>query len=134
MTRNTVGSRFDAGAQYIAGVLREGTGEETFDVVNPADGSLVQRVRLASAADVDYCLFLNSYSRILCENWLESYWTAHCRLRCHQAYRSSQSFSATALLWLSSRAAYRSVTGWCRTRSRKLAAALLAGSSSSSRP
>ena len=53
MTRNTVGSRFDAGAQYLAGALREGTGTETFDVTNPADGSLVQRVRLASAADVD---------------------------------------------------------------------------------
>ncbi|MFC1440997.1 gamma-aminobutyraldehyde dehydrogenase [Streptacidiphilus sp. N1-10] len=53
MTRNTVGSRFDAGAQYLAGALREGTGTETFDVVDPSNGSLVQRVRLASTADVD---------------------------------------------------------------------------------
>ena len=53
MDRSIVGTRFDAGAQYLAGALREGTGEETFDVTSPADGSLVQRVRLASTADVD---------------------------------------------------------------------------------
>ncbi|MFJ6213222.1 gamma-aminobutyraldehyde dehydrogenase [Streptomyces sp. NPDC092296] len=45
--------RFAAGAQYIAGGLRQGTAEDDFDVVNPADGSLVQRVRLASTTDVD---------------------------------------------------------------------------------
>ncbi len=44
---------FDDGAQYIAGRLTEGTGTEPFDVVNPADGSTVQRVRLASTGDVD---------------------------------------------------------------------------------
>ncbi|MGK4583213.1 gamma-aminobutyraldehyde dehydrogenase [Kitasatospora sp. HPMI-4] len=42
-----------AGAQYIAGRLTEGTGTEPFQVVNPADGSVVREVLLASAADVD---------------------------------------------------------------------------------
>ncbi|MDH6578867.1 gamma-aminobutyraldehyde dehydrogenase [Kitasatospora sp. MAP5-34] len=44
---------FGAGAQYIAGRLTEGTGTEPFQVVNPADGSVVQQVTLASTADVD---------------------------------------------------------------------------------
>ncbi|MEV4614889.1 gamma-aminobutyraldehyde dehydrogenase [Kitasatospora sp. NPDC049258] len=44
---------FSAGAQYIAGRLTEGTGTEPFQVVNPADGSVVQQVRLASTGDVD---------------------------------------------------------------------------------
>ncbi|KJK58811.1 gamma-aminobutyraldehyde dehydrogenase [Saccharothrix sp. ST-888] len=42
-----------AGAQYIAGRLTEGTGTEPFQVVNPADGSVVKEVLLASAGDVD---------------------------------------------------------------------------------
>ncbi|MEZ0090743.1 gamma-aminobutyraldehyde dehydrogenase [Streptacidiphilus sp. EB129] len=53
MDRSIVGTRFDAGAQYLGGALREGTGAGTFDVTSPADGSLVQTVRLASTADVD---------------------------------------------------------------------------------
>ncbi|GAA2751370.1 gamma-aminobutyraldehyde dehydrogenase [Kitasatospora cinereorecta] len=44
---------FSAGAQYIAGRLTPGTGDEPFRVVNPADGSTVQQVTLASTADVD---------------------------------------------------------------------------------
>ncbi|MGF1428588.1 gamma-aminobutyraldehyde dehydrogenase [Kitasatospora sp. LaBMicrA B282] len=46
-------SSFAAGAQYIGGRLTSGTGYEPFDVLNPADGSRVQRVRLASTEDVD---------------------------------------------------------------------------------
>ncbi|MEZ0068637.1 betaine-aldehyde dehydrogenase [Streptacidiphilus sp. MAP12-20] len=53
MDRTIVGDRFDAGAQYIDGALRKGTSGETFDVTSPADGTLVQRVDLASTADVD---------------------------------------------------------------------------------
>jgi betaine-aldehyde dehydrogenase len=53
MDRTIVGDRFDAGAQYIDGALRAGTSGESFDVTNPADGSLVQAVALASTADVD---------------------------------------------------------------------------------
>ncbi len=53
MDQSIVGTRFDAGAQFVGGELREGTAEKTFDVTNPADGSLVQRVRLASTDDVD---------------------------------------------------------------------------------
>jgi betaine-aldehyde dehydrogenase len=53
MDQSIVGTRFEAGGQFIDGALREGTGEGTFDVTSPADGSLVQRVRLASTADVD---------------------------------------------------------------------------------
>jgi betaine-aldehyde dehydrogenase len=53
MDRSIVDTRFDAGAQYLAGALRQGTAEKTFDVTNPADGSLVQQVRLASTGDVD---------------------------------------------------------------------------------
>jgi len=44
---------FTAGAQYVAGRLTEGTGGDPFEVVNPADGSTVQQVTLASTADVD---------------------------------------------------------------------------------
>ncbi|GAA1175642.1 betaine-aldehyde dehydrogenase [Kitasatospora gansuensis] len=44
---------FSTGAQYIAGRLTEGTGTEPFQVVNPADGSVVQHVTLASTGDVD---------------------------------------------------------------------------------
>ncbi|PYC79172.1 gamma-aminobutyraldehyde dehydrogenase [Streptomyces tateyamensis] len=44
---------FAAGAQYLGGRAVPGTGAEPFDVVNPADGSTVQRVRLAARADVD---------------------------------------------------------------------------------
>ncbi len=44
---------FSAGAQYIAGRQTRGTGDEPFQVVNPADGSVVQQVTLASTADVD---------------------------------------------------------------------------------
>ncbi|MFG3228843.1 gamma-aminobutyraldehyde dehydrogenase [Kitasatospora sp. NPDC048194] len=43
---------FGAGAQYIAGRLTRGGGEP-FQVVNPADGSVVEQVALATAADVD---------------------------------------------------------------------------------
>ncbi|WP_344442353.1 gamma-aminobutyraldehyde dehydrogenase [Kitasatospora nipponensis] len=46
-------SSFEDGAQYIDGKLTGGSGFEPFDVVNPADGSTVQRVRLASTEDVD---------------------------------------------------------------------------------
>ncbi|MBF9073917.1 gamma-aminobutyraldehyde dehydrogenase [Streptacidiphilus fuscans] len=53
MDRTIVGARFDAGAQYIDGALRPGTSGETFEVTSPADGSLVQRVDLASDDDVD---------------------------------------------------------------------------------
>ncbi|MEY9873830.1 betaine-aldehyde dehydrogenase [Streptacidiphilus sp. MAP12-33] len=53
MDRTIVGDRFDAGAQYIDGALRKGTSGDTFDVTSPADGTLVQRVDLASTADVD---------------------------------------------------------------------------------
>ncbi|WP_037607552.1 gamma-aminobutyraldehyde dehydrogenase [Streptacidiphilus rugosus] len=53
MDRTIVGTRFDAGAQYIDGALRKGTSGDTYDVTSPADGSLVQRVDLASTADVD---------------------------------------------------------------------------------
>ncbi|WP_042374629.1 gamma-aminobutyraldehyde dehydrogenase [Streptacidiphilus neutrinimicus] len=53
MDRTIVGDRFDAGAQYIDGALRAGTSGDTFDVTNPANGTLVQRVDLASPADVD---------------------------------------------------------------------------------
>ena len=53
MDRTIVGDRFDAGAQYIDGALRRGTSGDTFDVTNPANGQLVQRVDLASTADVD---------------------------------------------------------------------------------
>ncbi|GJF34906.1 gamma-aminobutyraldehyde dehydrogenase [Kitasatospora sp. NE20-6] len=44
---------FGSGAQYIAGRPVRGSGDETFQVVNPADGSTVQEVVLASTADVD---------------------------------------------------------------------------------
>ena len=44
---------FGSGAQYIAGRPVRGSGDETFRVVNPADGSTVQEVVLASTADVD---------------------------------------------------------------------------------
>ncbi|MFE5584223.1 gamma-aminobutyraldehyde dehydrogenase [Kitasatospora sp. NPDC056531] len=43
---------FGAGAQYIAGRQSRGGGEP-FQVVNPADGSVVEQVTLATAADVD---------------------------------------------------------------------------------
>ncbi|MEE1786464.1 gamma-aminobutyraldehyde dehydrogenase [Streptomyces sp. SP17BM10] len=43
---------FGAGAQYIAGRQRPGNGEP-FQVVNPADGSVVEQVALATTADVD---------------------------------------------------------------------------------
>ncbi|MFD8704265.1 gamma-aminobutyraldehyde dehydrogenase [Kitasatospora sp. NPDC059648] len=43
---------FGAGAQYIAGRQTRGSGEP-FQVVNPADGSVVEQVALATAADVD---------------------------------------------------------------------------------
>ncbi|MGW3042252.1 gamma-aminobutyraldehyde dehydrogenase [Kitasatospora sp. NPDC001159] len=43
---------FGAGAQYIAGRQTRGGGEP-FQVVNPADGSVVEQVALATAADVD---------------------------------------------------------------------------------
>ncbi|WP_441250041.1 gamma-aminobutyraldehyde dehydrogenase [Kitasatospora sp. McL0602] len=46
-------SSLGAGAQYIAGKLTEGTGTEPFQVVNPADGTVVRSVTLASEADVD---------------------------------------------------------------------------------
>ncbi|GAA2267995.1 gamma-aminobutyraldehyde dehydrogenase [Kitasatospora cystarginea] len=42
-----------AGAHHIAGRLTGGTGTEPFQVVNPADGSVVREVLLASASDVD---------------------------------------------------------------------------------
>ncbi|OKI16041.1 gamma-aminobutyraldehyde dehydrogenase [Streptomyces sp. CB03911] len=44
---------FSAGAQYIAGRQTQGTGNQPFQVVNPADGSVVQQVTLASTGDVD---------------------------------------------------------------------------------
>ncbi|MFC9329452.1 gamma-aminobutyraldehyde dehydrogenase [Kitasatospora sp. NPDC057015] len=44
---------FSAGAQYIAGRQTQGTGDRPFQVVNPADGSVVQQVTLASTGDVD---------------------------------------------------------------------------------
>ncbi|WP_371479346.1 gamma-aminobutyraldehyde dehydrogenase [Kitasatospora sp. NBC_00315] len=44
---------FSAGAHHIAGRPTRGTGDEPFQVVNPADGSVVQQVTLASTADVD---------------------------------------------------------------------------------
>ncbi|MGW6918915.1 gamma-aminobutyraldehyde dehydrogenase [Kitasatospora sp. NPDC054939] len=44
---------FAAGAQYIAGRPRRGSGDRDFQVVNPADGSEVQRIDLASTDDVD---------------------------------------------------------------------------------
>ncbi|MFC6595675.1 gamma-aminobutyraldehyde dehydrogenase [Kitasatospora paranensis] len=44
---------FTAGAQYIDGRAVAGTGDEPFQVVNPADGSTVQDVVLASTGDVD---------------------------------------------------------------------------------
>ncbi|MFF2148408.1 gamma-aminobutyraldehyde dehydrogenase [Kitasatospora sp. NPDC058190] len=43
---------FGAGAQYIAGRQSRGGGAP-FQVVNPADGSVVEQVALATAADVD---------------------------------------------------------------------------------
>ncbi|MEV7599993.1 gamma-aminobutyraldehyde dehydrogenase [Kitasatospora sp. NPDC089797] len=43
---------FGAGAQYIAGRQTRGNGEP-FQVVNPADGSVVEQVALATPADVD---------------------------------------------------------------------------------
>ncbi|MBV2151769.1 gamma-aminobutyraldehyde dehydrogenase [Kitasatospora sp. SUK 42] len=43
---------FGAGAQYIAGRQTRGGGEP-FQVVNPADGSVVEQVALATTADVD---------------------------------------------------------------------------------
>ncbi|MCC9307083.1 gamma-aminobutyraldehyde dehydrogenase [Kitasatospora sp. RB6PN24] len=46
-------SNFADGAQYIGGRAGAGSGLEPFDVVNPADGSSVQRIRLASTDDVD---------------------------------------------------------------------------------
>jgi betaine-aldehyde dehydrogenase len=46
-------TNFADGAQYIGGRATPGTGFEPFDVVNPADGSTVQQVRLASTGDVD---------------------------------------------------------------------------------
>ncbi|MFF4652418.1 gamma-aminobutyraldehyde dehydrogenase [Streptomyces sp. NPDC001380] len=53
MDPTTADPRFEDGAQFIAGRLTEGTGDRPFDVVNPADGSTVRQVRLASARDVD---------------------------------------------------------------------------------
>jgi betaine-aldehyde dehydrogenase len=53
MDRTIVGDRFAAGAQYIAGALRPGSADQDFDVVDPATGETVERLRLASAADVD---------------------------------------------------------------------------------
>ncbi|MCU7822625.1 gamma-aminobutyraldehyde dehydrogenase [Kitasatospora sp. DSM 101779] len=44
---------FSAGAQHIAGRVVRGSGDERFRVVNPADGSTVEEVVLASPADVD---------------------------------------------------------------------------------
>ncbi|WP_371517004.1 gamma-aminobutyraldehyde dehydrogenase [Kitasatospora sp. NBC_01300] len=43
---------FGAGAQYIAGRQTRGSGEP-FQVVNPADGSVVEQVALATTGDVD---------------------------------------------------------------------------------
>ncbi|MFF2749531.1 gamma-aminobutyraldehyde dehydrogenase [Kitasatospora sp. NPDC058048] len=43
---------FGPGAQYIAGRLTRGSGDP-FQVVNPADGSVVEQVALATAEDVD---------------------------------------------------------------------------------
>ncbi|MEU1422688.1 gamma-aminobutyraldehyde dehydrogenase [Kitasatospora sp. NPDC005751] len=43
---------FGAGAQYIAGRQSRGSGEP-FQVVNPADGSVVEQISLASAEQVD---------------------------------------------------------------------------------
>ncbi|MFJ8628993.1 gamma-aminobutyraldehyde dehydrogenase [Kitasatospora sp. NPDC093550] len=43
---------FGAGAQYIAGRPTRGSGEP-FQVVNPADGSVVEQVALAGTGDVD---------------------------------------------------------------------------------
>ncbi|MFB6889405.1 gamma-aminobutyraldehyde dehydrogenase [Kitasatospora sp. NPDC056327] len=43
---------FDAGAQYIAGRAGRGRGEP-FQVVNPADGSVVREITLATAGQVD---------------------------------------------------------------------------------
>ncbi|MGW3183831.1 gamma-aminobutyraldehyde dehydrogenase [Kitasatospora sp. NPDC001119] len=43
---------FGPGAQYIAGRQTRGSGEP-FQVVNPADGSVVEQVALATAGDVD---------------------------------------------------------------------------------
>ncbi|MFD9596876.1 gamma-aminobutyraldehyde dehydrogenase [Kitasatospora sp. NPDC059973] len=43
---------FGAGAQYIAGRQSRGSGEP-FQVVNPADGSVVERISLASTEQVD---------------------------------------------------------------------------------
>ncbi|WP_030243546.1 gamma-aminobutyraldehyde dehydrogenase [Streptomyces sp. NRRL S-350] len=43
---------FGAGAQYIAGRQTRGSGEP-FQVVNPADGSVVEQVALATPGDVD---------------------------------------------------------------------------------
>ncbi|MFC5909290.1 gamma-aminobutyraldehyde dehydrogenase [Streptacidiphilus monticola] len=42
-----------SGAQYIDGEFRAGTSGESFDVTNPADGSLVRTVDLAGTEDVD---------------------------------------------------------------------------------
>lgn len=53
MDRMTAEPGPDERAQFIDGRLGEGTGEHRADVLDPADGSVVQRVRLASAADVD---------------------------------------------------------------------------------
>ncbi|WP_055589083.1 gamma-aminobutyraldehyde dehydrogenase [Peterkaempfera griseoplana] len=47
------GIRFADGAQFIAGRVAESTGDQHADVIDPSDGSVLQRVRLASAADVD---------------------------------------------------------------------------------
>ncbi|MFE9428468.1 gamma-aminobutyraldehyde dehydrogenase [Kitasatospora sp. NPDC006697] len=46
-------SSFADGAQYIGGKAVTGSGDQPFDVVNPADGGTVERVRLASTGDVD---------------------------------------------------------------------------------
>ena len=40
-------------AVFSGGRFRPGTGGETFDVINPADGSLVERMPIAGVADVE---------------------------------------------------------------------------------
>src|ERR1051326_5252931 len=50
---NTVATKYPNVQNYIAGAFTDGDGGDYLDVTNPADGSVISRVPLSAAAEVD---------------------------------------------------------------------------------
>jgi hypothetical protein len=86
-------SLYNTSLKYELTIVAKGFGSETrtpvveaytrkygvdlrYIYVNDDGFDLTAYHKAALKADVDYCLFLNSYSRMLDEHWLEKYWNA----------------------------------------------------------